>query len=103
MFKNNLLIYKNFVLVLLPQLWGVSFFIVVNLKSLSGYNLISFCFTFTNNFLIYKNFAFILFFQCYSNFGDVVFSLTRFFRDGDRGPTKLQQTEKWGKNSAVKG
>ncbi|KAM1822970.1 hypothetical protein ACFX13_025632 [Malus domestica] len=33
--------------------------------------------------------------KCYSNFGDVVFSLTRFFRDGDRGPTKLQQTEKW--------
>ncbi|XP_016649189.1 PREDICTED: regulator of telomere elongation helicase 1 homolog [Prunus mume] len=36
--------------------------------------------------------------KCYSKFGDVIFSLTRFFRDGGaRGPTKLKllQTEKW--------
>ncbi|KAF5957087.1 hypothetical protein HYC85_004312 [Camellia sinensis] len=31
--------------------------------------------------------------QCYSKFGDVVFTLTRFFRDGvTRGPTKLELT-----------
>ena len=35
-----------------------------------------------------------LFLQCYSKFGDVVFTLTRFFRDGrDRGPTKLKLLE----------
>ncbi|CAK9185657.1 unnamed protein product [Ilex paraguariensis] len=37
--------------------------------------------------------------KCYSKFGDVVFSLTRFFRDGAaRGPTKkeLARTEDWG-------
>ncbi|KAM5579000.1 regulator of telomere elongation helicase 1 [Rosa sericea] len=38
--------------------------------------------------------------KCYSKFGDVVFTLTRFFRDGEaRGPTKLNllTTEKQGK------
>nr|XP_048333469.1 regulator of telomere elongation helicase 1 homolog isoform X2 [Ziziphus jujuba var. spinosa]XP_048333472.1 regulator of telomere elongation helicase 1 homolog isoform X2 [Ziziphus jujuba var. spinosa] len=39
--------------------------------------------------------------QCYSKFGDVVYTLTRFFRDGEtRGPTKLKllESEKLGKS-----
>lgn len=33
----------------------------------------------------------LLYLQCYSKFGDVVFTLTRFFRDGAiHGPTKLE-------------
>lgn len=43
--------------------------------------------------------------KCYSKFGDVVFTLTRFFRDGEaRGPTKLKllTSEKWEAISTTK-